>query len=130
MSARRQIDPGWAWDDRFNLSQAIQVGDLVYTSGQVALDGEGNVVGKGDIKAQTRQVMENLKAVLEAAGASMADVVKVTAYVTDISSLAETHDIRAQYFSDSPPASTGVEISALAFPDLLLEIEAVAVRSS
>ena len=81
------------------------------------------------MKAQTRQVLENLKAEFEAAGASLADVVKVTAYVTDIGRLSETHEIRAQYFPDPPPASTGVEISALAFPDLLLEIEAVAVKS-
>jgi enamine deaminase RidA (YjgF/YER057c/UK114 family) len=149
MSARVKVDPGWKWDDRFNYSQGIQIGNSVYVSGQVALDAEGNVVGKGDMKAQTRQALdaegnvvgkgdmkaqtrqalENVKTVLEASGASMEDVVKVTVYVTDISLLAETHDVRSQFFPDPPPASTGVEISALAFPDLLVEIEAVAVKS-
>ena len=129
MSARRKIDPGWTWDDRFNLSQGIQIGDSIYVSGQIAIDPEGNVVGKGDMKAQTRQALENVKTVLQAGGASMEDVVKVTVYVTDISRLLETYEVRAEYFPDPPPASTGIEITALAFPDLLIEIEAIAVKS-
>ncbi len=129
MSARIRIDPGWKWDDKFSFSQAIQIGNAVYVSGQVALDAEGNVVGKGDMKAQTRQALENVKTVLQAAGASMSDVVKITAFLTDISRLMETHEVRAEYFPDPVPASTAVEIKALAFPDLLIEIEAVAVKS-
>ena len=96
----------------------------------MAIDAQGNVVGKRDMKAQTRKVSEDLRAVLEAARASLADVVKVAACVTDIGRFSETHEIRAHYFPDSPPAITGLEISALAYPDLLLEIEAVAVKSS
>jgi reactive intermediate/imine deaminase len=111
------------------MSQGIQIGNAVYTSGQVALDSDGNVVGEGDMKAQTRRALENIKNVLEAADASMGDVVKVTVYVTDISLLAETHEVRAEFFPDPPPASTGVEVSALAFPGLLVEIEAIAVKS-
>ena len=129
MSPRRSIDPGWKWDDNFKMSQAIQIGDVVYTSGQVALDPDGNVVGEGDMKAQTRRALENVKSVLEAAGASMGDVVKVTVYVTDISRLRDTHEVRAEFFPDPPPASTGIEVSALAFPGLLIEIEAIAVKS-
>ena len=129
MSARRKIDPGWKWDDEFKISQAIQVGDTIYAAGQVALDPEGNVVGKGDMKAQTRQCMENLKTVLQAAGASIGDVVKVTIYLTDMSRITEHREIRDQYFSDPPPAATGVEVKALASPDLLVEIDAVAVKS-
>ena len=129
MSARGKVDPGWGWDDSFNMSQGIQIGNAVYVSGQIALNPEGNVVGKGDIKAQTRQALENVKSVLQAAGASLDDVVKVTVYMTDISQLRETHEVRAQYFPDPPPASTTVEIKALAFPDVLIEIEAVAVKS-
>ena len=68
MSARIKIDPGYKWDANLAMSQGIQVGDTIYTAGQVALDPDGNVVGTGDMKAQTRQVMENLKTVLEAAG--------------------------------------------------------------
>ena len=129
MSPRHKIDPGWQWDDNFNLSQGIQIGDTVYTSGQVALDSDGKVVGDGDMKAQTRQALENVKSVLEAAGASMGDVVKITVYLTDMSRLMETHTVRAEFFPDPPPASTGIEVSALAFPGLLIEIEAIAVKS-
>ena len=129
MSPRKQIDPGWKWDDNFYMSQGIQIGNAIYTSGQVALDSDGNVLGQGDMKAQTRQALENVRSVLEAAGASMADVVKVTVYVTDISRLGETHEVRPDFFPDPPPASTGIEVSALAFPGLLVEIEAVAIKS-
>lgn len=129
MSPRKRIDPGWKWDDNFNMSQAIQVGDAVYVSGQVAMDSDGNVVGVGDMKAQTRQALENVKSVLEVAGSSMGDVVKITVYMTDISLLKDTHEVRAQYFPDPPPASTGIEVTALAFPGLMIEIEAVAVKT-
>lgn len=128
MSERTRIDPGWTWDDHFIMSQAIQVGNAIYVSGQVALDPAGEVVGKGDMKAQTRQVFENIKTVLGAAGASLGDIVKITVFTTDISRLAETHEVRAEVLPDPPPASTAVEIKALVFPDLLIEIEAVAVR--
>ena len=129
MSVRKRIDPGWTWDDNFNMSQAIEIGNTIYVSGQVAMDPSGNVVGAGDMKAQTRQVLQNVKTVLEAAGASMEDVVKITVYITDISVLRETHEVRAEFFPDPPPASTGIEVSALAFPGLLIEIEAIAVKS-
>ena len=129
MSPRRRIDPGWKWDDNFNMSQGIQIGDAIYVSGQVAMDSDGNVVGEGDMKAQTRQALENVRSVLEMAGASMGDVVKITVYLTDISRLRDTHEVRAQFFPDPPPASTGIEVSALAFPGLMVEIEAIAVKS-
>ena len=129
MSDRIRIDPGWRWDDEFIISQGIQIGNTVYVSGQVAKDPDGNVVGEGDMVAQTGQALENLKTVLEAAGASMGDVVKLTVFVTDINRLLDTHEIRTRYFPDPPPASTGVEVSALGFPELLVEIEAVAVKS-
>ena len=129
MSSRKGIDPGWKWDDNFKMSQGIQIGNAVYTSGQVAMDSDGNVVGEGDMKAQARRALENVKSVLEAAGASMGDVVKITVYVTDIKRLGETHEVRGEFFPDPPPASTGIEVSALAFPGLLIEIEAIAVKS-
>ena len=129
MSNRKRIDPGWAWDDNFNMSQAIEIGNAIYVSGQVSMDSSGNVVGPGDMKAQTRQALQNVKTVLESAGSSMADVAKITVYMTDISLLRETHEVRAEFFPDPPPASTGIEITALAFPGLLIEIEAIAVKS-
>ena len=129
MSPRKRIDPGWKWDDNFFMSQAIQIGDTVYVSGQVALDAEGNVVGPADVKAQTRQTLENVKTLLEAAGASMGDVVKVTVYLLDINRVGDTHEVRAVFFPDPAPASTAIQVSALAFPGLLVEIDAVAVKS-
>lgn len=102
-------------------------GRLVFCAGAVAFDGEGNVVGEGDIVAQTRQVMENLRIALEAAGASFDDVVKVTNYVTDAQAWRQVLPVRAEYLRKPYPASTFVEVSALMFPELLIEIEAVAV---
>ena len=97
---------GYKWDDNLPMSQGIQIGDTIYTAGQVSLDPDGNVVGAGDMKAQTRQVMENLKTVLEAAGSSLEDVVKVVVYVTDMSRMGEVQEVRREYFSNSRPAST------------------------
>lgn len=127
MTDRTQIDPGWTWDDDFIMSQAIKMGNAIFVSGQVALDPAGGVVGKGDMKAQTRQVFKNLQTVLGTAGSSLGDIVKITVFTTDISRLMETHEVRAEVLPNPPPASTAVEVKALAFPDLLIEIEAVAV---
>ena len=126
MAERVRIDPDWTWDDHFILSQAIRSGDLVFVSGQVALDADGQVVGKGDMKAQTRKVFENMATVLGRAGGSLADIVKLTVFTTDMSRLGETHEVRAELLPDPAPASTAVEIKALVFPELLVEIEAVA----
>ncbi|RMF86216.1 MAG: RidA family protein [Nitrospinota bacterium] len=104
-------------------------GQLVFVSGQVAYDARGEIVGRGDIKAQTRQALENVKAVLEAAGATMQDVTKVTVFVTNMAYLAQIHEVRAEYWPDPQhyPASTLVEVKSLVHPDLLIEIEAFAV---
>lgn len=99
----------------------------MFCAGAVAFDGEGNIVGVGDIVAQTRQVMENLRLALEAADASFADVVKVTNYVLDASQWSQVLPVRAEYIPEPFPASTFVEVRALMFPELLIEIEAVAV---
>lgn len=85
------------------------------------------MVGPGDIVAQTRQVMENLRLALERAGATFPDVVKVTNYVTDASLWPQVLPVRAEYLQEPYPASTFVEVAALMFPELLIEIEAVAV---
>lgn len=102
-------------------------GRLVFCAGAVAFDPQGNVVGEGDIVAQTRQVMENLRLALGAAGATFDDVVKVTNYVTDASQWPKVLPVRAEYIPEPFPASTFIEVSALMFPELLIEIEAVAV---
>jgi 2-iminobutanoate/2-iminopropanoate deaminase len=102
-------------------------GRHVFVAGQVALDANGQVVGKGDIVAQTRQVMENLRIALEAAGAGFADVVKVVNYITDVELFGQMAEVRREYLVEPFPVSTLVEVPALIFPDLMIEIEALAV---
>ena len=109
---------------------AASGGTTVYISGQVAVDASGATVGAGDLEAQTRQVMENLKVALAAAGATFDDVVKITTYVVgyDPSMRPVIAGVRGAYLSgDNPPASTLVGVQALAAPEWLIEIEAVAV---
>ena len=103
-------------------------GRTIYLSGQVALDREGKVVGRGDFRAQTVQVFENLKAGLEAAGASFKDVVKINIYLTDINSqLNIFREVRDKYINlENPPASSLVEVRRLVGEDFLIEIDAVA----
>ncbi len=105
-------------------------GKLVYISGQVSLDQSGAVVGKGDFAAQTRQVHANLVAALAAAGAKPADVVKINTYVVDYKAehRAIIREIRGPLFGkENPPASTLVGVQALALPEFMLEVEAIAV---
>lgn len=102
----------------------------VYVSGQVAIDADGNSVGVGDLAAQTDQVMQNLATALAAAGASFDDVVKITTFVVDYepAQRAVLSEVRGRYLpTDNPPASTLVGVTALAGPDWLIEIEAIAV---
>ena len=98
----------------------------IFVSGQLARDREGNVVGARDMRAQMRQVGENVKAALEAAGASLADIVKSNTYVTDIEEFFKHVDVRMEYFG-ALPTSTTVEVRRLAHPDLLVEVEVIAV---
>lgn len=102
----------------------------IYISGQVGLDAEGNLVAPNDLRAQTEQVFENLKAILEANGAAFDDVVKITTFVTTLDDLDGMREVRARYLPKEPPASTAVQISALVLPDAVIEIEAVAVIAS
>jgi 2-iminobutanoate/2-iminopropanoate deaminase len=99
----------------------------IYVSGQLARDRAGNAVGKGDMRAQIRQVGENVKAALEAAGASLGDLVKTTTFVTDIEEYFKHVDVRMAYFGAALPTSTTVEVRRLAHPDFLVEVEAIAV---
>ena len=113
----------------YSNSVRVSAGPLLFISGQVALDPEGRVVGKGDVRAQTVQVLENIRAILRANGADMQDILSVTVYVTDMSCLDKITDIRMQYFPSNGPASAIVEIAKLAMPELLIEISAVAAIS-
>ena len=103
---------------------------LVYISGQIALDKDGKVVGNGDMKAQAEQVFKNLQTALAAAGAKFSDVVKMNSYITDMSKAQAVRDVRARYFGDVTPASTFVEVKGLVRPELMLEIEVIAVTST
>jgi enamine deaminase RidA (YjgF/YER057c/UK114 family) len=107
----------------------VQGGRLIFVSGQLARDRDGNLVGKGDMRAQLRQVGENIKSALAAAGASLTDLVKTTTYVTDIDELFRHIDVRMEYFGVALPTSTTVEVRRLAHPDFLVEIEAVAMAA-
>ncbi len=108
-------------------SHAIRNGNLLHIAGQVARDGQGNLVGKGDVAAQAEQVFANLKAVVEAAGGTMAHIAKITTFTTSLAYRPIIADVRARYFPADPPASTFLVISSLADPAYLLEVDAVAV---
>ncbi|MCK6626196.1 MAG: RidA family protein [Anaerolineae bacterium] len=106
----------------------VMGGKTVYISGQIAFDSQGKVVGVGDLAAQTHQVFANLRAALASVGADFSEVVKLNYYLLDMSQLPTVREIRNQYINTAqPPASTAVQVGGLAHPDLLIEIEAVAV---
>ena len=106
-------------------ADAVRAGDLLFVSGMPALDGDGQLVGPGDVVAQFAQVLANLRAVLDAAGATPADVVKVTVFLTDVDDRPRINPLREEFFGSARPASTLVEVSRLPVPGMLVEMEAV-----
>jgi enamine deaminase RidA (YjgF/YER057c/UK114 family) len=125
---REIIQPEGVWDPRPRFAQAVRIGSQVYIAGQTAVDGSGNVVGKGDAEAQTRQIFRNLQKCLEAAGSGFHQVVKLNIYSTDLDAhLGTITKVRREYFPKEPVASTTVQVPRLVHPDWLLEIEAIAV---
>ncbi len=111
----------------FRLSQGFRVGELLLVSGQAAIDEHGAIVGAGDFDAQAEQVFRNLERVLAAGGSSLADVVKVTIFLTDMANFPKIVELRGRWFTPPYPADTIVEVTALALPELEIEIEAIAV---
>jgi 2-iminobutanoate/2-iminopropanoate deaminase len=115
-------------------SQSVRVetagATWIYVSGQIAVDLDDGLVAPNDLPAQTQQVYENLRAVLEAHGATFGDVVKIQTYFTTLDGLAESREIRARYLPAEPPASTAVQVVALVVPDAVIEVDVVAVVSS
>lgn len=107
-------------------SIAVRVGDFVYTSGQIGLDPQSGVMVTGGIEAETRQVLTNLKAVVEAAGLTLQDVVKTTVFLKDMGDFAAMNAIYAEFFKENPPARSAVQVAALP-KGALVEIEAVAI---
>jgi 2-iminobutanoate/2-iminopropanoate deaminase len=111
----------------FRLAQGYRVGDLLFVSGQAAIDGNGQIVGVGDFDAQAEQVFANLERVLNAGGSSLRNVIKVTIFLRDMSNFDKIVELRGRYFTPPYPADTIVEVSSLYSPQALLEIEAIAV---
>ena len=113
-----------------HFSQAVAIeakGKLVFISGMTARRPDGTIAGIGDIEAQTRQVCENVKAAVEAAGGTLDDVCRVDVYVADMAHFEAIHRVRREYFRSPPPASTMVQVSGFVSPDYLIEINAIAV---
>jgi 2-iminobutanoate/2-iminopropanoate deaminase len=106
-------------------TDAVRFGDLLFVSGVGPLAEDGSLVGGDDAVEQTRQIFRNLDRVLRAAGASAADVLKVTVYLSDIEDRAAINPVRQRFFGTARPASTLVEVSRLAIPGMKVEIEAV-----
>jgi 2-iminobutanoate/2-iminopropanoate deaminase len=108
------------------LSQATLAGNLLFIGGAVAANERGEIVGKGDIKAQARQALENIKAIVEAAGGTLRDVTRTTVYLTDLGNYNGMNEVYRTYFPVEPPARATVRVD-LANPEFLIEIEATAV---
>ena len=111
----------------FRLAQGYRVGELLFISGQAAIDMKGQIVGAGDFNAQAEQVFANLDRVLRAGGSSLANVIKVTIFLRDMANFQKIVELRGRYFTPPYPADTIVEVSSLYTPEALLEIEAIAV---
>ena len=127
MTKRQHVASGTAWEPIVGYSRAVRVGDRVWVSGTTATDAAGAVVGIGDPAAQTRQVVANLRAALERAGARLEDVVRTRIYVTDIAQWEAVGRAHGEAFGAIRPASTMVEVARLIAPEIVVEIEADAV---
>lgn len=130
MPRRTELKPDWPRAEGQSFAQGVRVGDTIYVSGQTSVDTGGNVLHTGDMKAQSQQTFRNIAAVLAEAGSTMADVVKITCYVTDIGLYSGYAEARAEAFPKNPPASATVSTPALVHPDMLVEVDAVAVVGS
>ena len=108
-------------------TDAVRAGNTIYVSGQGAIAEDGTLVGRGDVVAQTRKVLDNMALALAAAGATLDDVVKVIVYLANVDDRPKVNEVRKAYFKDNKPASTLIEISRFAIEGMLIEIEAVAV---
>ncbi len=113
--------------EAFRIAQGYRVGDLIFMSGQASIDSEGNLVGVGDFDAQADQTFKNIRAVLEAGGSSMEQIVKVVIYLTDMSDFPKIMELRKKWFTPPYPADTIVEVKSLALPELMIEIDVTAL---
>jgi 2-iminobutanoate/2-iminopropanoate deaminase len=127
MSERQEYRVAGQPEPISHYTDAVRAGNLLFVSGCVPVDERGELVGGDDVLEQARQVFRNVGAILAAAGASFADVVKVTVYLLDVDDRTRINPVRQEVFGDARPASTLVEVSRLAVPGARLEIEAVAL---
>ena len=129
MTHIKAVNPPSLPDPSGRYSHAIETpaGRTLHISGQIALSPNGEVVGRGDIEAQTRAAFDNVRTVLEAAGGAMADVAKMTIFLTRRDDFPTVSRIRSEYFTDPFPACSTVIVQGLVLPDLLIEVEATAL---
>ncbi|MBN3567036.1 RidA family protein [Burkholderia cenocepacia] len=122
------VNPPEVWAPFGAFSTAVIQGDgrIVHLKGQVALDRDGQPVGAGDMRAQVRQTLDNIRDVLAALGGQMRDVISLVHYATDIDAFMQAGDIRKTYFAEPYPVTTTVQVERLYHPDLLVEIAAIA----
>lgn len=113
----------------YNISQGFRAGDLIFLSGQAAMDDEGRIVGSGDFQAQAKQTVDNINTLLQRAGSDLSRVIKVTIYLTDMKHFPEIVELRAKHFTRPYPADTIVEVSSLALPELMIEIDVIALAN-
>jgi len=128
MPPRTLISSGTTWEEQFGYSRAVLVGNMVFVAGTTAVDEHGTVMGRDDPYEQAIYIYRKIERALQQAGASLADVVRVRTFVTDIARWEDVARAQGEIFAEIRPAATLVEVSALVSPELLVEIEVDAVK--
>ncbi len=124
---QRRVSSGAPWEAIVGYCRAVRVGNLIYVAGTTAVDGEGRALAAGDAGEQTRIILRKIESALADLGASLGDIVRTRMYVTDISRWEEIGRAHGEFFAETRPAATMVEVSRLIDPAMLVEIEAEAI---
>lgn len=128
MAQRKNISSGAKWEDIIGYSRAVQLGNTLEISGTVALDENGEVVGKGDFYKQARYILQKVEKILSQGGFAMSDVVRTRMFVTDISHWEEVGRAHGEFFRNIKPVTSMIQVSAFIEPDYLVEIEVTAMK--